>query len=116
VIWTAPTGKTYRTLPGSRLFFPAWDTTTAELPKTATPTAQPTNRGMMMPKRRRTRAADRARRLREERALNAAYIAELATKHGAERNKPPPIECEETVDIWDISQRSLTCDDDPPPF
>jgi hypothetical protein len=23
VIWTAPTGKTYKTLPGSRIFFPA---------------------------------------------------------------------------------------------
>jgi Domain of unknown function (DUF222) len=92
VIWTAPTGKTYKTRPGSRLFFPAWHTITAELPKTTTPAAQPTNRGMMMPKRRRTRAADRARRLREERALNAAYIAELAAKYAtngvAERNKP----------------------------
>jgi hypothetical protein len=120
VIWTAPTGKTYKTLPGSRLFFPAWHTTTAELPKTTTPAAQPANRGIMMPKRRRTRAAERARRLRQERALNAAHIAELAAKYAtngvAERNKPPPTQCEETVDIWDISQRSVTYDDDPPPF
>lgn len=118
VIWTAPTGKTYKTLPGSRLFFPAWHTTTAELPTTTTQAAQPPNRGVMMPKRRRTRAADRARRRREERALNATYIAELAIKYAAEptkRNKPPPTECEETVDIWDIEPGTAT-DDDPPPF
>jgi hypothetical protein len=36
----------------------------------------------MMPRRRRTRAAERARRINQERALNAAYVAE--------RNKPPP--------------------------
>jgi hypothetical protein len=36
----------------------------------------------MMPRRRRTRAADRARRINEERALNDAYVAE--------RNRPPP--------------------------
>ena len=31
-VWTAPTGRTYTTHPGSRAFFPGWDTTTAELP------------------------------------------------------------------------------------
>jgi hypothetical protein len=36
----------------------------------------------MMPKRRRTRAADRARRIQEERALNEAHVAE--------RSRPPP--------------------------
>jgi hypothetical protein len=30
------TGKTYKTAPGSRIFFPAWKTTTAELPRPAT--------------------------------------------------------------------------------
>ena len=33
-IWTSPSGKTYTTHPGSRLFFPNWNTTTAELPPT----------------------------------------------------------------------------------
>ena len=32
VIWTAPSGATFTTHPGSRLFFPTWDVTTAELP------------------------------------------------------------------------------------
>ena len=31
VIWTSPSGKAYTTQPGSRLFFPAWNVTTADL-------------------------------------------------------------------------------------
>jgi hypothetical protein len=56
VIWKSPTGKTY--------------------------VAKTSNRGVMMPRRQRTRAADRTRRILEERALNDAYVAE--------RNRPPP--------------------------
>ena len=37
----------------------------------------------MMPRRKRTRAADHAQRIKRERALNDAYVAE--------RNKPPPL-------------------------
>jgi hypothetical protein len=81
VIWKSPTGKTYKTLPGSRIFFPAWNTTTAELLRPS-PVVQQRNRGVMMPRRRRTRAADRTRRILEERALNDARVAE--------RNRPPP--------------------------
>jgi hypothetical protein len=40
------------------------------------------NRGLLMPKRRRTREQDRAHRIDAERALNAAHVAE--------RNLPPP--------------------------
>ena len=32
VIWTAPSGATFTTHPGSRLLFPTWNVTTAELP------------------------------------------------------------------------------------
>jgi hypothetical protein len=70
VIWTSPTGKTYTTHPGSRLFFPTWNVTTADLPP---PTAQPpTNgdRGLMMPRRKRPRAADIAAAIQAERDLN----------------------------------------------
>jgi len=81
VIWKSPTGKTYKTARGSRIFFPAWDTTTAPLPRLS-PAVQERNRGVMMPRRRRTRAADHTRRILEERALNDAYVAE--------RNRPPP--------------------------
>ena len=40
------------------------------------------NRGLMMPRRKNTRAQDRAKRIEAERKLNDAYVAE--------RNKPPP--------------------------
>jgi hypothetical protein len=82
VIWTAPTGNTYKTAPGSRIFFPAWDTTTTELPRRDRAAVQAGNRGVMMPRRKRTRAADRMRRILEERALNDTHVAE--------RNRAPP--------------------------
>ncbi len=119
VIWKAPTGITYKTLPGSRLFFPNWDTTTAELPPPRKTAVQTSNRGIMMPRRRRTRATDRARRIKEERELNAAQRAAWARQaaqaqakaQAAQRNKPPP---PERPNYWDI-QRGST-DDGPPPF
>ncbi len=82
VIWTAPTGITYTTLPGSFLFFPGGDTTTAALPRTPISASRANIRGVMMPRRSRIRATERAARVREERKLNDAYVVE--------RNKPPP--------------------------
>lgn len=72
VIWTSPSGRKYTTKPGSRLFFPNWDTTTADLPPPSTIAPMTAMRGAMMPKRRRTRAADEAARIRAERAANRA--------------------------------------------
>ena len=69
VVWTTPAGQTYTTMPGSRLFFPTWNTATAELPPMAQPPPDP-DRSAKMPRRRRTRAADLAARLKAERALN----------------------------------------------
>lgn len=82
VVWTSPTGQTYTTRPGSRLLFPALCVPTCELRVASTQYRSPGDRGVMMPKRRRTRQQDRARRINAERALNAAHIAE--------RNQPPP--------------------------
>lgn len=59
----------------------AGDTATAELPQTSTAAVNVDARGLMMPRRRRTRAAELAHRINAERALNDAYMAE--------RNKPP---------------------------
>ncbi|KWX67842.1 HNH endonuclease signature motif containing protein [Mycobacterium sp. NAZ190054] len=95
VIWTTPAGQTYTTTPGSRLFFPAWNTTTAELP----PMTQPppgSGRDVQMPRRRRTRAADRAARIKAERDDNAARRAFEQQPH---EPQPPP-----------------DYGDDPPPF
>lgn len=80
IVWTAPTGKTYVTYPGSRILFPTWDTTTSRV--RVRPPASTREHGLMMPTRRRTRAADRSYRISCERALNDARVAE--------RNKPPP--------------------------
>ena len=80
IVWTSPTGVTYTTRPGSRLFFPSWNTTTAELPAMARPPGCDSE--LMMPVRRRTRAADRAYRHAVERSLNDARVAE--------RDEPPP--------------------------
>lgn len=105
IIWTTPAGQRYTTAPGSRLFFPAWDTTTAELPPPAQPPPE-TDRIAKMPKRRRTRAADNAARITAERAHNAAQRASArrakAKQATAKPEHPPP--------------DPLDHGDDPPPF
>jgi hypothetical protein len=70
VIWTSPSGKTYTTKPGSRLFFPMWDITTADLPPPPIVVPPAGDRGLMMPRRRRTRAAQDAAHIKAERAHN----------------------------------------------
>ena len=75
VIWTAPSGKTYTTHPGSRLFFATWNITTAELPAPETkPPPDGQYRGLMMPRRKHTRAANLAAAIQAERALNGCDI------------------------------------------
>ena len=66
VIWTSPSGHTYRTQPGSKLLVPTLcrPTATLNLPR---PQSSSANRGAMMPRRRRTRAADRHSRVMAER-------------------------------------------------
>jgi hypothetical protein len=72
VIWTSPSGKKYITKPGSRLFFDTWDTTTANLPPPVIVVPDTGDRGAMMPRRRRTRAAEHAAWIKAERARNEA--------------------------------------------
>ncbi|BBY16359.1 HNH endonuclease [Mycolicibacterium litorale] len=81
VIWTSPSGQTHITHPGSALLFPTLCTPTATARKGKTADATK-NRGLMMPKRRRTRAQDRRYRIDTERRLNDDFVAE--------RTKPPP--------------------------
>jgi hypothetical protein len=70
VIWTAPSGQSYTTHPGSRLLFPSLCRPTAPVSAPAdVPIAEP-NRGLMMPRRKSTRAKDRAKRIEAERARN----------------------------------------------
>ncbi len=82
VIWTAPGGFTYTTHPGSRLFFPALTRPTAPVAVDAADIPAPSPaRGLMMPRRRQTRAIDREQRINAERAKNDIYARE--------RLKPP---------------------------
>ncbi len=80
ISWTAPTGHTYTTVPGSRILFPDKHFPTPAPPATAA-VATPgdrTGRDLMMPTRRRTRTADRTRHIRRERALNWTELLEPA--------------------------------------
>lgn len=81
VIVTTPTGRTYSTKPGASLLFPGWAITTPA-PPPATPASPSDHRTLMMPTRRRSRSRARADRIKVERALNDAHVAE--------RNRPPP--------------------------
>ena len=69
-VWTSPTGRTYTTYPGCRSYFPDWDTNTGDLPPPPPPETFSTDRGLMMPQRQRTRADDRAARIKAEREQN----------------------------------------------
>jgi hypothetical protein len=68
--------------PGSALLFPALCKPTGTLLLPESVTVVTGDRGLMMPKRRRTRAQDRAYRIDAERRLNDDLVAE--------RNKPLP--------------------------
>ncbi len=87
VVWTSPTGHTYTTYPGSRHLFPQLCEPSATLWAGEPPVVEQTDgRGVMMPRRRHTRAHNTAKAKAAERRLNDTYAAEVI----AERNKPPP--------------------------
>ncbi len=84
-VWTAPTGRTYTTHPGSRAFFPGWDTTTAELPVPPPHDhAQAGGREVKMPLRHRTRADDYVARIKTLRAQHDQQRTQ------ADPDPPPP--------------------------
>ncbi len=70
VTWTAPSGKTYTTHPGCRVFFPDFDVTSSQLPPSPVPQQPTADRGLMMPLRKRTRSAERNARIEAERKQN----------------------------------------------
>jgi Domain of unknown function (DUF222) len=71
IVWTSPRGRTYTTTPTGAQFFPQFATPTETLLLPNSPPPTP-NRGLAMPKRKRTRAQDLADRVEYERALNRA--------------------------------------------
>ncbi|MCV7422778.1 DUF222 domain-containing protein [Mycobacterium yunnanensis] len=68
VIWTAPDGREFVTTPGSRLLFPELSRPTATVRVRDVPASH--TAGLTMPRRRTTRAQDRANRIHHERELN----------------------------------------------
>ncbi len=85
-MWASPTGHTYVTYPGTTHLFPQLCRPTPTPWAGAPPVAESTGeRAAMMPKRRHTRAHNKAKAITAER-LNDDY----ATETIAERNKPPP--------------------------
>ncbi|MCZ0729156.1 HNH endonuclease signature motif containing protein [Mycolicibacterium iranicum] len=101
VVWTAPTGHTYTTHPSSRLLFPTLCLPTATLWDGDPPEiALSEHRDMKMPRRRRTRAENRA-----------AYIAAERRRIAAERRRRAEKRASETV-------RDVAAEygNDPPPF
>ncbi|MET0899253.1 MAG: hypothetical protein ABWY45_15205, partial [Mycobacterium sp.] len=81
LILTTPTGRTYTTIPTSRLLFPTVNTTSAPITP-GTPKPRGPDKTAKMPKRKRSKAQQRAYRIAAERALNDAHVAE--------RNKKSP--------------------------
>ncbi|WP_163748032.1 HNH endonuclease signature motif containing protein [Mycobacterium noviomagense] len=104
LIVTAPSGHTYVTTPGSALLFPSLCRPTGQPP--VPPAEPPANycaeRTAMMPKRRRTRAQDRAQRIATERRHN--HNARIANR-------------EKRLSYFDLGPAPPAADDDdPPPF
>ena len=99
VIWTSPTGHTYTTYPASLHLFPTLCEPTGTLWTGEPPTVEPMcDRGVMMPKRRRTRNHNTAKAIAAERRQNETYSAttnELIGPHESQRpiaprsNDPP---------------------------
>ncbi len=96
LILTSPAGQTYVTTPGSALLFPALCAPTGDLRAPAAPKTKPcAERTTMMPKRRRTRAQDRAARVATERRHNRDdRLARRAARPNYFR-LPPPADDEE---------------------
>ena len=101
VIWTSPGGQTYTTYPGSRLLFPCLCMPTAPVRAPADAQKAEPSRGLMMPRRKTTRAQDRAKRIDAERARNRELRENLGN------------DCD---DAYFPSRPRPPGDDDLPPF
>lgn len=115
VVWTSPRGRTYTTAPGSRLLFPTLCRPTAPVlvnPDDRTDMDQP-GRALAMPRRDRTRTADRAARVDAEREHNRllAEAEALAEAHAAKTNHARP-----TTPPYPLVTGRYNPADDPAPF
>jgi Domain of unknown function (DUF222)/HNH endonuclease len=91
VIWTSPSGQTYITTPGSAVLFPTLGVPTGALDAIGD-LRRSADRAAMMPRRRRTRAQNRARYIATERQRN--HLARQTVSSGlappANDDDPPP--------------------------
>jgi hypothetical protein len=110
VVWTSPTGQTYTTHPGSRLLFPTLCRPTAVVAACGVSDTEPhaANRGLMMPRRKITRAQDRAKRIQAERARNKELNDNPVNPHRPENGWGDPYSLSLPPPIGQA--------DDPPPF
>ena len=102
LILTAPSGHSYVTTPGSALLFPSLGLSTGGMraPEADPPLDYCADRSAMMPKRRRTRAQNRAQRIATERRANHDARTARRAEHLSYAGPAPPD----------------TDDEDPPPF
>jgi hypothetical protein len=93
VEFTSPSGRTYSTQPGGGQFFPVLATPTGDV-AVRQPSVEPgPGRGVMMPRRKQTRAEDNQDRINAERRINEARIAEERRQYEAwlaATYEPPP--------------------------
>lgn len=107
IIFTTPSGRTYTSKPGSRLFFPTISTTSAPI-DTPPPQPNPPDKIGKIPKhRRRNRARERAYRIKAERAYNDAHPTETPVDVTA---------VQRTYIIDHTTPTNATDTDDSPPF
>ncbi|WP_343571711.1 HNH endonuclease signature motif containing protein [Mycobacterium sp.] len=97
VIWLLPDGRIYVTTPGSVLLFPSLCVPTGDLPPSEPDRADPdradphcADRTAMMPKRRRTRAQNRAARIATERRHNRTARESKRRLPVVANDEPPP--------------------------
>ncbi|GFG54331.1 hypothetical protein CQY20_20080 [Mycolicibacterium agri] len=98
VEWTSPSGEKSITTPGSSWWFPSLCAPTGTLSTPASALVRSPARAAMMPKRRRTRAQNRAMRIAAERRLNrqdrevelGQQRWERALAMASIKNEPPP--------------------------
>jgi hypothetical protein len=74
MVFTTPSGRVHTTEPLGAMLFPQLAVPTGELPPADEPLPA-TDRGLAMPKRKRSRAQDRADRIEWERGINRARYA-----------------------------------------
>ncbi len=121
IVWTAPTGHTYISVPESRILFPDKITDTP-MPHPSPGATDldgppPPGRGIMMPTRRRTRAQNVAQQIAYERALNEADLQEIAAAQEAAARRRAELEAAREAEALQetTDQHTPTECDIPPP-